>query len=140
MTVLRHAHDQGTEAVDATFMANGQPLGLAGADRPFADEPPVAVVLKVRREHPLLCRRGEHLVPVQRLIPEIEILDRRVQSPGRIGERHVEVVGVTHTEDAALVRSRPPLEEGRGQIVPGCAHAEGIENALLEHLRIALFP
>ena len=136
VAALGDADEERGEAVDAARVLDEGGLLAAEPDLPHA--PAVAVVLQPRRVHQLAAFGREHLVRVERLIPEVEVFDRGVHRAGRVGQRHVEVGRVV------VARGRPgvaggALREQRGvAVVAGVLHAEGVEDALLQDLVVGL--
>ncbi len=119
-------------------MPDDPALRLGGADRQLVDLPAVGVILEARREHERLSRLREDLVSVEGLVPQIEVLDRGEEGARREWQRHVEVVGVTHAGERALVTMRPLFDHGVPEVVPRAAHPERVEDPLLHDLGVGL--
>src|SRR3989440_9441146 len=86
--VVRVAPERGGEAVNPAAVANKPMAALLG------DVPAVSVIALEWREHHSQGLLRQKFFRVQGLIPSVQVLRRRVQSPGRVGDGHIYVLCV----------------------------------------------
>ena len=96
-----------------------------------ANKPPVSVVFQIPGEQLLLQFARNQLVRVQRLVPLVKILDRRIQRSGRVWQSHIQIRGVHHFAHLLLIPRRPLRKNIRVMVIARVLHSHRLENVFL---------
>jgi hypothetical protein len=126
------AREVGVEALDAAAVRDvAEAPVLAHADA-------VGVAVFERRGHRFERLRREEFAAVERLIPEVEVFDGRVERAGPVRDAHVYEVGVVESAVAQHVAGGAARQDFVVAVEAGARHAGGGEEVLAEELLVRL--